>query len=257
MNKYLILAITLFMGINYSFAQDDPFEGRPSTAGPDVASSKPNVPDKKESFTDKLNRYKSEGFKVAVVLYSGDIATKQKDPGATAANGTIGLEGTVPDMRSDLMPLVEDFTKSMNEAFSTDVFEVVDLKSIPYKESKWGKVDDWGSTKYKMVITYNANPVYNYSFWMDKYEGYLSVQLGVTGTEFINDKKGVKMKYPIRTGNLGLYQSPKYTVEANPTITTTEELQTLVNPPSGSEIATELMKLQSENIGDFIEKRKK
>ena len=257
MNKKVILVLALFLGTNYSYAQNDPFEGRPSTAGPDVASSKANVPVKKESFTDKLNRYKAEGFKVAVVLYSGEIATKQKDPAATTANGTIGLEGTVAGIRSDLTPLVEDFTKSMNEAFSTDVFEIVDLQNIPYKESKWGKVDDWGSTKYKMVITYSANPVYEYSFWMDKYEGYLSIALGVTGTEFVNEKKGVKMKYPIRTGNLGAYQSPKYTVEANPTITTTAELHTLVNPPSGAEITTELMKLQDEKIAEFIAKRKK
>ena len=134
------------------------------------------------------------------------------------------------------------------------------MSSIPKKEAKWGEITDWGSTKYKMVVGYAADAVYDYQGSSSKtfgYEASLNVGLNVTATEFVNEKKGVKMKYPIRVGNLGFYKSPVYKNETDPGFKTIEELQTVVNPPSGAEIAAELQKLMDDKMDDFIAKRKK
>lgn len=253
-----VLVFALCLVASASFSQTDPFEGRSTSAGADVASDKDNVPVKKETFTSKLERYKSEGFKVAVVLHSGEIKTKAPNPNATTgASKQIMLEGSLSSIKKELAPLAESFTAKMNETFGTDVFEIVDLSTIPYKESKWGKVDDWGETKYKMVISYSATPVYDYTLASGKYSAVLTVNLNVIATEFVNEKKGVKMKYPIRAGDLGFFKSAKYETENDPGFEIVSELHTVVNPPMGADLLAELQKEQDAKMENFLEKRKK
>jgi hypothetical protein len=160
-------------------------------------------------------------------------------------------------MASDLAPLAESFAGTMNEAFATDVFEIVDASIIPSKEGKFGKVYDWGSTKYKMVVSYAASPMYDYTLSNGKYEAALTVNLNVTATEFVNEKKGVKIKYPIRAGNLGFFKSERYESDTDPGFKSIDELHTSVNPPMGADLLAELQKQQDENMDKFIEKRKK
>lgn len=257
-----LLTFAMCLMVSVSFSQTDPYEGRSITAGVDVASPKDNVPVKKETFTAKLERYKKEGFKVAVILYSGKIATKAQVSGGAMGPQQIMLKGDMPSMENNFLPLVEGFTAKMNETFSTDIFEIVDLKKIPYRESKWGKVDNWEVTKYKMVLGYNITPLYDYTFMRgvdgtSKYSAELTVHLNATAGEYVNEKKGVKMKYIIRTGNLGHFESDSFVSETDPGIKTIEELHALVNPPMGADLLAELQKLQDKNMPEFIEKRKK
>ncbi len=234
------------------------FADRPTSPSADIASDKPNVPAKKEKFGSKLERYKSEGFKVAVVFNSGSVRTKEEAPSSTtSASSQLRLSGSLPSMKDDLAALAEEFVATMNETFNTDVFEIVDLKTIPYKESKFGKVDDWATTKYKMIVTYSAVPVYNYSLSGGKYTASLEVNLSVVATEFVNEKKGVKMKYPIRSGNLGFYKSPQWESENEPGFKTIEELAAVVNAPTGADLLAELQKENDSKMDKFIEKRKK
>ena len=238
--------------------QEALFAERPTSPNADIASDKANVPVKKENFESKLARYKSEGFKVAVVFNSGTVRTKEAAPSSTtSASSQLTLSGSLPSMKNDLMPLAQGFVATMSETFNTDVFEIVDLKNIPYKESKFGKVDDWAATKYKMVVTYSAIPMYDYTLSGGEYSAKLIVNLSVVATEFVNEKKGVKMKYPIRSGNLGYYQSAAWESENDPSYKTIEELHTVVNPPAGADLLAELQKEQDAKMDKFIEKRKK
>jgi hypothetical protein len=176
MKTKFLLTIMFCAAVSFAIAQSD------------VLSSKQNIPVKKESFSSKLGRYKSEGFKVAVLLVSGPITTKTQPPSSTTSLLTnITLKGELPSMASDLAPLAESFAGTMNEAFATDVFEIVDASIIPSKEGKFGKVYDWGSTKYKMVVSYAASPMYDYTLSNGKYEAALTVNLNVTATEFVNE----------------------------------------------------------------------
>lgn len=233
------------------------FKDRPTSPGPDVESFKENVADKKESFSDKLARFKNEGFKVAVVLYSGSIKTKPV-PMSSTSTVTVQktLEGSLPSMRSDFEGMAEEFTAEMNKAFDTDVFELVDMSKIPYREARVGKVDDWEVTKYRLVMTYTVQPEYDYNYSMNKYNGDFVVNANVVGTEYVNEKKGVKMRYPLRAGNLGYFKKA-YASDEQLDITTVEELNALVAPPSASELVADLEKQQEENLPKIIEKLKK
>ncbi len=257
--KTTLLSITFIcLIISSSWCQSDPFAGRPTSPGSDIASSKENIPDKKETFTTKLERYKKKGFKVAVVLASGEIKSETPSPVSTTSSLTkvITLKESLPSVKSDLMPLAEDLTNKMNEAFSTDIFELVDMSKIPYQESKFGKVDDWGSTIYKMVLTYSATPVYSYTETSGRYEGKMYVNLYVTGTEFVNTSKGIKMKYPIRAGNLGAYSTSIMSWTTNPNLQTVSQLKNVVRPPEGDGLYKVLKSEHDAKIGEFIEKRK-
>lgn len=233
------------------------FEGRPTSPGPDVESFKENIPAKKESFSDKLARFKTEGFKVAVVLYSGSVKTIPIPTSSTTTLTTQkSLEGSIPSMRSDFVEMAEKLTSALNSAFNTDVFELVDMTKIPYRKVNAGKVDDWEVTKYRLVMTYIIQPEYDYNFSMNKYNGDFMVNMNLVGTEFVNEKKGVKMKYPLRSGNLGYFKKA-YSSEDDPGISTVAELNALVTPPSGEVLVAELQKQQDENLPKIIEKLKK
>ena len=255
-----LLVFVLCLLVSAAFSQSDPFEGRPTSAGPDVASDIDNVPAKKETFTSKLERYKSNGFKVAVILRSEPITTKPQpvQTGSTSSLITqITLKGDLPSMKDDFAPLLESFIAAMNESFNTDIFEAVDMKTIPYKESKFGNIDDWATTKYKMVIEYSVSPLYDYTLAGGKYSAALSVNLHVIASEYINDpKKGVKKKFPIRAGNLGAYKSESYNSDNDPGFKTIDELHKVVNPHMGADLVAELQKEQDAKMDDFIKKRK-
>jgi len=253
MKTKLLLTIMLSLSVLIAFAQTDRFEGRPTTPGSDVESFKENLPVKKETFVAKLDRFKKEGFKVAVVLSSSEYTTKLQPPSSTTSMTTqLTLKGTLPSIEAG--NLLESFTAKMNETFGTDIFEAVDKTKIPYKESKWGKVDDWEVTKYRMVATLLISPVYDYNITSSKYSGELQVSLSAPIVEYVNEKKGIKMKYPVRGGSLGFYKSAKYESDNNPNIENIEELQALVNPPSGDELVSKIKEEYEANIEKYIEK---
>ena len=238
--------------------QEALFAERPTSPSADIASDKPNVPAKKEKMEAKIKRYESEGFKVAVVFYSSKIKTKAADPsGPTEGAKQKTLAGSLPSIKDQLKPLAESFVQIMNTEFDTDIFELVDLKNIPYREAKWGKVDDWASTKYKMYISYSATPEYNYPKYNNEYQANLVVNLAVTGMEYVNEKKGVKMKPAARGGNLGYYQSAEWKSENDPEFKNIDELAAVVNPPMGADLLAELQKVQEPRMEKFIAKQKK
>ena len=254
---FLLISIGLFFGV--ANAQDDPFSGRPTVAGPDIASDKENVPEKKETLAAKLERYKKEGFKVAMVMESGPIKTMAPPPTTTpaAGGGQIMLDGSLPSMKDDMTPLLESLTKKLNEEFNTDIFEIVDMRKIPYKEVNIGKADAWDLTKYRMVITYHATPVYDYNKFGSKYSATLKVNLNIIGMEWTNEKGKVKIKYPIRTGNLGNYKSKEYESEADPAFRFIDDVVAAVDSPKGAALVAELQKVHNEKMPDLIDKLKK
>ena len=244
------------------------FGGRPSSPGPEVASDKQNIPAKKETFASKLERYKAEGFKVAVTVTSEPIKTIPQDPNDNSqlSSRNIMLAGSLPSIKEEIMPLVESFVDALNKEFNTDVFEIVDMSIIPYNEGKWGKTDDWGSTKYKMVIFYNAQAQYSYeqegtnvvSKESGDFSGFFRVNLAATAAEYVYDKKkGFKIKYIVRVGGLGTYKSGVWKAENAPGLKSIEELQQVVNPLTGADLIAELQKEQDASIAKYIEKRKK
>ena len=243
-------------------AQEALFANRPESPGPDVENFKENLPVKKESFDAKIVRFKKEGFKVAVKLYSGDIITKAPAPagsGPSSSSGMkqISLSGSVPSIEADLQALVEAYTAKMNESFGTDIFEIVDMSTIPFKEAKWGKVDDWEVTNYRMVVNLSITPVYDYSSFSGKYSASLGVNLSAPIVEYVHEKKGVKMRYPVRAGALGNFKTEIYNSDSSLGVDSTEDLQAIIKAPMGAELVTKLREVYDSKIEDYIAKIKK
>jgi len=263
MKNKILLTSMLFLIFSVAYSQSDPeyFANRSTTAGPDIESSKENIPVKKETFAGKLQRYKDNGFKVAVVLSSGPIKTKPINPNSPSTlTRQLVLKGNIPSMKNDFTPLVENFVAKMNNTFETDLFEIVDMKKIPYKESKFGKIDNWEITKYKMVIVYNISPQYDYSVSgtsTNEYTAKFIVHSSAPGHEYVNTKKGVKTKFPIRMGNMGFYTGKSLDSKSNLEVKTVQELHDLVNPITGADLVVELQKLQDEKIVKYINALKK
>ena len=262
MKTKILLTIVFILTLSVSYSQTDLeeyFAERPTTPGEEVKSDKENLPIKKESFVAKLKRYKDLGFKVAVVLSSGPITTKVQNPNSTSTFvKNIMLKGKVSSMKKDFEALTQSFTEKLNEAFDTDLFETVDMKKIPYQETKFGKVDDWAVTKYRMVITHYITVEYDYTIsGTSKYNVDFTVDMSAPAVEYIHKKGKIKKQFPIRVGKLGFYKGKSLDSEKKFDVEIVEDLHKLVNPILGEELVSELQKIQDEKITGYIEKRKK
>ncbi len=229
----------------------------------DIQTTKTNVPAKKESFAAKIERYQNEGFKAAVVISISPLATARPSSGsgptmlneATDSKDLV-LEGETRMDKSDFTSLAEAYATKMNETYATDIFVVVDPAVIPTRSTKVaGDVPDWGQTIYKMVVSYSIYPKYQFDKSGDKYTAKYLVNQAAPIIEYINDKKGIKMKYPVRMGGLGFY-TVSHEGEDLAGLTTIDELNAIVNPPLGTDLAAKLTEAMHEKMPDYLKKIK-
>jgi hypothetical protein len=130
---------------------------RPATVAPEIASMKPNVTPKKETFSAKVKRYEADGHKIAVVMQdqktrlfigstglgAGGLVTKE--PKMVCFEGAAEAEFIQPE-------ILEETVAELNKAYSTNIFVAVQQNKIPLKQVKNLPVDDWWSTCYKTVV---------------------------------------------------------------------------------------------------------
>ncbi|GEM_PF-4837629 len=228
-----------------------------------ILTSSPNIPAKKESFAAKIERYQNEGFKAAVVISISPLATARPSSGSgpTMMNEAleskdIVLEGETRMDKSDFIRLAEAYAAKMNETYSTDIFVVVDPGAMPTRSTRVaGDVPDWGQTLYKLVVSYSIAPQYQFEKSGDKYTAKYLVNQAAPIIEYTNDKKGIKMKYPVRMGSLGFY-TISHEGEDLAGLTTLDELNAIVNPPLGTDLATKLIEAMNEKMPDYLKKIK-
>ena len=136
----------------------DWFKGRPSTPNPGVRSAKPEISVKKESFVERLKRIHSDGNKVGVLIKCGNLVINPKSfsEGITKAI----VKGSYGPL-SGLDKLAAQVVNQLSDGFGVDVFETVDYSKIPVKGGANGIMDDWWSTKYKIIFIYELKPYYN------------------------------------------------------------------------------------------------
>ncbi len=252
MKKILTLfAILLVVNV---FSQDDKFKGRSTEVSPDVAQAKENTPVKKESFKDKLSRISADGNQVGVLLNLGSVYVKaykanpQTQPtmmDAKADKKDAGVTGELPAIDG-----LEEFgpwmVSQLNETFGTDVYELVDISKIPYKEVKvfstMQKVDDWWSTKYKIVVNYSMDAYYEAYTEVkattdDRYfYGSFAFNSNLYILEYFIGKKGGTQKNIVSGKQMGSYKSEKYQGDKDTEVGTIEELSGLVERKPDAEI---------------------
>lgn len=140
---------------------DVAFAGRATTPSPEVASAKDNIPVKKETFAAKLARIKADGNKVGVVLDLKPVRSNPEDKTVSSMMATpVPVEGSFMD--ESLLAIGPEFVKELNTALNTSDLELIDRQKIPYRDVTImgfpGRVDDWWSTKYKIVFVLTVDP---------------------------------------------------------------------------------------------------
>ena len=238
----------------------DPFEGRSTTVDPSVASANPEVAVKKESFTDRIKRIKDAGNKVGILVRSANLLINPK-PLSEGLNPA-QVKGSYGPL-TGLDALAQATAARLNESFSTDVFEVVDYQKIPYKEGKYGKYDDWWSTKYKIVILYDLEPFYNAFYRKNTstdeleyvaYERVISELILMAAEE----SKPDKLKYV--TGSprsMGSYKSEEFIGSKETDYNIIQDLKASIKPPADVEIIKVLIEEQKEPLDKLIKKLSK
>jgi hypothetical protein len=238
----------------------DPFEGRSTSVDPSVASALPEVPVKKESFTERINRLNAAGNKVGILVKSSNLLINPK-PLSDGLNPA-QVKGSYGPL-TGLDALAQTTADRLNEAFGTDVFEVVDYQKIPFKEGKYGKYDDWWATKYKIVILYDLEPFYNAfyrkntltgEFEYVAYERVLSELILMAAEE----SKPDKLKYVIGSPrSMGSYKSDEFIGSKDIDYNIIQDLKASINPPSDDEIIKVLIEEQKEPLDKLIKKLSK
>lgn len=186
--------------------------GRSNTITPELASAKDNVPVKKETFSGKLSRIKADGNKVGVWV--------NVMPARSVKNETVGLinyvslEGEYLD--ETLRQAGQQLVDELNSTYNTTDFELIDINKIPYKEVKvFGsrvRVDDWWSTKYKVVFKYTIDPRLEGEnkevSGQIKFVSSVNFLQMLMVTEYIGPSSGSKRDILTQILNFGAYRSP-------------------------------------------------
>jgi len=247
---------------------------RPATPPAQIASAKPNVPVKKESFTDKINRIKADGNKVGVQFVNPYVYIKPPaNASSTMGSGIGGLSGgMLSDNKAisnhpkdtlvaytELKELALSFVKDLNTAFDTDAFELIkDVNQIPYRKVMGSYlIDDWWATKYKLLMIYNIDTYYELSKQAETYRGDFRVTSHLTATEFFLKKGKPSQKSIVSLAAMGNYHKTlKESADHN--IKTIADIEDhMAGTVMGSEIYETLLRERKSSFDKFVSKKKK
>jgi|GEM_PF-5435865 len=247
---------------------------RPATPPASIAEVKPNVPVKKETFTQKIARIKSDGNKVGVQFMNPYVYIKPPVSASSSSSGGMGgfsggmLSGTKSGSKHptdtinaypELKELALSFVKDMNTAFDTDVFELVeDINQVPLKKVMGSYlIDDWWATKYKLLMIYQIDSYYDISKTSNKYSGNFRATSHLTATEFFLKGDKPQQKVIVATAAMGHYNK---TLEesADDSIQTIEDIQSGMDGiVEGHELYETLLAERKPSFDKFVAKKKK
>lgn len=201
---------------------EDQYAGRSSTPSPEIASAKENQPEKKETFAGKMQRIKADGNKVGVIFYLKPTAVPK--PAASSSSGpSMMMQQAMPSnevsvdgeyLDESLLSQGEDFKNELNAALGTTDIELIDIKQIPYRDLKLGRVDDWWATKYKVVFAYTVDPRVTVSKkeinGKQQSVAYVNMITSLLATEFIGTSDSPKQKVVAQVLSMGSFVTPEY-----------------------------------------------
>ncbi len=240
--------------------KQDYFAGRPNVASAAVASAKPEVRVKKESFIDRLNRIKADGNKVGVLIRCNNIYVNP--PNVSEGVNTVKVVGSYGPLVGT-EKIADKIAAEFNKGFGVDVFEVVDYSLIPVKDGMNGKMDDWWSTKYKIIIIYDITPYYTAIKRTVNSAGdkEFKAQMKVTTEVLImsaEDKQQTRLKYITSTPqNWGVYNSEAFVGPPTTDFDIIDDLKEVINPPADNIVIDELIRTQQKYIDKYVNKKSK
>ena len=189
------------------------FASRTTTPSPENASAKDNVPVKKETFAAKLDRIKADGNKVGVILYLRPAQVNAPTDNVSATlTGNVRVEGGYID--ESLKGAAVEFVKELNQVFKRTDIELIDINTVPYRNSKFGRLDDWWASKYKVVFAYSLDPrlrtTHEEIGGKMKFAAELNMITSLVVTEFIGGPEATKMDNLAQVLNMGSFVTPRY-----------------------------------------------
>lgn len=195
---------------------DDLFGNRTSTVSAELASAKDNVPVKKETFAAKLDRIKADGNKVGVILYlqPARVNPPEASGDVIGANLIDFVKVTGEYMDESLKASANEFVEELNQALNVSNFELIDINTIPYRETKFGRLDDWWASKYKVVFAYSLDPRIRASNeetgGKTKFTASLNMIQSLVVREYIGGPGASKQDIITQVLNMGSFVTPTY-----------------------------------------------
>jgi len=256
--KRIALGIAVLSFIAASVIAQD----RPGKAGADVASPSANIPPKKETLTQKVQRYEKAGYKIGVNFSTPDLSVLNPTSTATA---TMLEAKKIPLIIEDAAPAcacftdkTEDVITRLNAQYGTDIFERVDISKIPQRTVMGFKTDDWYSTKYKAVVHGLVDNKYEVSVESEnkkKITADYKTTFSINLVEYINEKKG-KQKYISQAARVVLSETYEAEVESTKDWKLADVKEN-VGTPTMDQLTESFESGYKETMSKFMDKLKK
>lgn len=237
------------------------FGNRTETPSPENASARDNVPVKKETFAAKLNRIKADGNKVGVILYLEPVRVNPPDATGNVVGANLTdynkIEGEYLD--ESLAAAATEFVAELNQALGTSIIELIDINTIPYRQTKFGKLDDWWASKYKVVFAYSLDPRIRSSNeevgGKVKFTASLNMIQSLIVREYIGGPDATKQDIITQVLNMGSFVTPIYAQDDQITDVKTiydKTLEKLAVP-----ILSKVREERADGVKKLVEKRLK
>ncbi|HCM76428.1 MAG TPA: hypothetical protein DIS90_08595, partial [Cytophagales bacterium] len=238
------------------------FAGRTATPSPDVASAKDNMPVKKETFAAKMDRIKADGNKIGVVLYLKPVMV----PKAAAPSSSMMMSEAMPGnsipiegeyMDESLQALGENFAAEINAALGTTDIELIDINKMPYRDSKFGRLDDWWATKYKVVFAYTVDPRLKASHeeieGKQKFAASLNMVNSLVVTEYIGGPGATKQDFLAQIINMGSFVTPTYAQDED--MADVQEIYEKILEKLGTPMVDKINSERADAVTKLVEKK--
>ncbi len=233
---------------------DNTFANRSMTVTPEIASAKSNEPVKKETFAAKMQRIKSDGNKIGVLIKVAPVSVPEPNT-ASILSQDVKVEGEYMD--DSYYSLGSEFVKELNESLGTTDIELIDINKIPYREAKvlgnQVRLDDWWATKYKIVFSYSLDPRIRVTMEGSKYSVALNMVSSLLVTEYIGDAASTRQDIITQILNFGSFLVPSYTQDEE--VTDIKEAYEKSIEKLGTPILEKVNAERSDGVKKLVEKR--
>jgi hypothetical protein len=191
----------------------------PTTINPNAKQN--IVPKKEKTLLEKVRRYETEGNKIGIILEPTAVVAEKEKPQTSMVNSAMPVDtvdcvfsaGRVP-FSDQFLYLGHKLQKVFNEAFETDIFEVINADVMPTKKgSKLGSVvadiPQGFDTQFKTIITLSIAGSYSI-----KKAGTSNITVSKAGSSSSNpdSKSG---KYEMGLSVLSTFRAEEFNNENN------------------------------------------
>lgn len=245
------------------------FSNRSTTVSAEMASVKDNIPIKKETFSAKLERIKSDGNKVGVLFVLNSVQSPTQTPsnqmGPSSMGNSMGAEFFIEGefMDETLRAIGEQYTSEINTALGRTDIEFINLDQIPYKNAKvigmTTQVDNFWATKYKVVFIVSIRPLIkasvNESAPKNKYSAFINLVSSLMVNEYIGNTESTDSDIIAQMPNFGSFSTSS--ISQNEAFTNIETVYKQIVEKQSTSMLDRAKTEREQDMKKLIEKKLK